>query len=118
MEQHFRRHDGEPFDPLYFRGGEPLGEGWYRLEDAFFLEAAAGDDALVFEWANSEYRIDVSTRDAEDIAFLVVDGVDDPPDELVVVMVRERSLGARLGALFRPRKQVVVERNVTASRVA
>lgn len=118
MEQHFRRHDGEPFDPLYYRGGEPLGDAWYRLEDAFFLEIPAGDEDLVFEWADTDYRIDVRTPEAEDVTFLVVDGVDDPPDELVVVVVRERSLGARLGALLRREKPVVAERNVSAGRVA
>jgi predicted Zn-dependent protease with MMP-like domain len=118
MEQHFRRHDGEAFDPLYFRGGEPLGDGWYRLEDAFFLEIPAGEEELVFEWADSDYRVDVTTRESDDVTFLVVDGVDDPPDELVVVAVRERSLRARLGALFRREQPVVAERGVSAERVA
>jgi hypothetical protein len=37
-EQNFARQDGERFDPTFYRSGEKVAEGIYRLDDDFFLE--------------------------------------------------------------------------------
>ena len=51
-EQNFARQDGEPFDPLFYRSGEKVAEGVYRLDDDFFLEheAVAPGSALQLEF--------------------------------------------------------------------
>jgi predicted Zn-dependent protease with MMP-like domain len=117
MEQHFRRHDGEPFDPFYFRGGEPLGDGWYRLEDAFFYETEESGTDITFAWDGSTYRIVEPIEGPADVNFITVDGVDSPPGELCIVIVRGKSLRSRLGALLRREQATVVEGSARAERL-
>lgn len=116
MEQHFRRHDGEPFDPYYFRGGEPLGSGWFRLEEAFFLEVdGAPEGAVSFEWSGQRYAVRVSVEDMS-ITYVTVTAVADAPDELVIVVVPKRPLRWRIRALLRPRPVAVLETTAAAER--
>lgn len=114
MEHHFRRHDGQPFDPFYYRSGEPVGDGWYRLEDAYFREAGqtTGED-VAFTWAGRRYTIAVPESDA-DVTFVTVDRVPDAPDELILVLVRKKSLPARLRALVRKKAPTVSQRTERA----
>ena len=45
VEENFKRRDGESFDPLFFRAGEPAGPGRYRVEDELFQEHEYRDPA-------------------------------------------------------------------------
>jgi hypothetical protein len=110
MDHHFRRHDGAPFDPYYYRGGEPVGDGWYRLEHAYFHEVeATADPRLSFTWAGRRYSVanpDIDT----DVTFVTLDEVHDAPGELVVVVVRRQSFAERVRALARKQGPTVSER--------
>src|SRR5881296_4512246 len=37
-EQNFARHEGHPFDPLFYRSGEELAPGVYKVDDDVFME--------------------------------------------------------------------------------
>ena len=102
VEENFRRADGEAFDPFFFRLGERLGDGWYQLEDAFFLEVDATDrDCVEFTWNGVRYHVDLPHFD-EDVVFLDIEsGVDDPPSELCLVLLRQRRLRARVRAVLK-----------------
>ena len=90
-EQNYARQAGEPFDPLFFRDGERLGAGLFRVEDDYFLELGLADEAPAakFEWAGGRYRADLP-GDLTLPAFLSVQGLESPPPgELVLVLLRK-----------------------------
>jgi hypothetical protein len=98
-EQNFARQDGERFDPLFYRSGEKVAEGIYRLDDDFFLEheAVAPGSELRFDWHGRSYGATVPA-DATLPAFLSVEGIEEPPPgDLVVVLPSS----AGLRSLFR-----------------
>jgi hypothetical protein len=94
VEQNFARLDGESFDPTFYLRGEPLGDGLWRVEDDIFMDrmvAEPGDVAEV-SWRERSYRVAVPTG-ATLPAFLVLDGIADPPEgELVLVLRRKPGL--------------------------
>ncbi|HEY6807780.1 MAG TPA: hypothetical protein VI160_03240, partial [Gemmatimonadales bacterium] len=40
-EQNFARHEGKPFDPVFYRSGERRAPGAWQVDDDFFLELPA-----------------------------------------------------------------------------
>lgn len=95
MDEHFKREDGQPFDPFYYRGGEPHDDGWYRVEDLWFLERPADAPIQQFDWAKRRYEVHVPDRTA-DVTFVVIHGVKEAPAALNLVLVRPRGLGSLL----------------------
>lgn len=94
VEQNYLRIDGEVFDPLFYMSGVPEGGGWYRVEDCWFFETEAANRGRVgFEWEGRRYSVPVPD-DPHAFLFITVNGVDDPPEELCVV-VRTRKGGLR-----------------------
>jgi hypothetical protein len=94
-EQNFARQDGERFDPLFYRSGEKVTEGIYRLDDDFFLEheAVAPGSDLQLEWHGRRYVATVPSE-ATLPAFLTLDGIEEPPPgDLVVVLPAPSGLG-------------------------
>ncbi len=94
VEHNFARQDGEPFDPLFYLDGEPAGVGRYRVDDDVFLDTVV--DALPSEqrflWQGCAYRV-VLPGGAALPAFLTIEGLPDPPDgDLVLVLRRKPGL--------------------------
>ena len=82
------------------RAGEPLGDGWFRVEKDLFLERQATEDTVEFELAGSSYTLDVP-ENAGDVTFVaVVDGLPRDAPPLTVVLLRPRSWRATLRSLF------------------
>ncbi|MCI0432132.1 MAG: metallopeptidase family protein [Gemmatimonadetes bacterium] len=98
VEENFRRIDGEPFDPLFYLDGESLGDGWYRVEDTWFLEVddspGAGREAG-FAWEGRNYRVGLPDS-TEPVLFLKVDGVHGLNGELCLVVRRRVGVLRRL----------------------
>jgi hypothetical protein len=91
VEHNFARHDDEPFDPTFFLSGERQPNGSYQVEDDIFLDHLVQEvpESVAFDWEGRQYRVDVPP-DAELPCFLVVDGVVNPPEgELVLVLRRK-----------------------------
>jgi Zincin-like metallopeptidase len=91
VEHNYARHDGEPFDATFFLSGEVDPDGNYRVEDDVFIDCVVRSlpESVPFVWGGRRYRAPVP-GDAELPCFLVVDGVSDPPEgELVVVLRRK-----------------------------
>ncbi|MEZ4417525.1 MAG: metallopeptidase family protein [Gemmatimonadota bacterium] len=100
MDQHFARLDGEPFDPWYYRSGEPAEEGGFRFEDQWFLESAwetTPPRTLHFEHGGRCWSVDVPERPA-DLHFLIVEGTPEQLSQVQIVLVRRRRWRERLGA--------------------
>jgi hypothetical protein len=116
-DQNFRRYQGEPFDPFFFRHGMPEG-GWLRVEDEYFLEVQPSANAIDFEWSGARYRCNVPVATADVTLATVVAGVVGAPEALHLVIVRPPRAEGLLRALrsvFRPRRAEVVGLDVEAT---
>ncbi|MGD8277633.1 MAG: metallopeptidase family protein, partial [Gemmatimonadota bacterium] len=107
MEEHFARREGESFDPFYYRAGESLGRGVYRLDGLYFVEIeGAGAEAAVFAgegaagagagpakqgvtfvWEGNRYDVALPDLDADIVFAEVVEGVEPAPAELHLVLL-------------------------------
>jgi len=85
-EQNFARHEGEDFDPVFYRSGERVAEGVWKVDDDVFIEASPDD----FVWHGKRYRVDGKVVPP---TFLTLDRLDDPPPgEAVLVVPRKATL--------------------------
>jgi hypothetical protein len=94
VEANFARHDGEAFDPAFYRDGDSLAPGVYRVEDDVFLEQVVRHppEAVTFVWHGRSYRAPVPPA-ATLPCFLTVAGVEEPPaGDLVLVLRRKASV--------------------------
>jgi hypothetical protein len=115
MDENFKRLRGDPFDPFFFRSGEPVGPGIYQAERDFFIELEYDGELapeLEVDWRGRRLIVPVP-EERGDVAFLqVVEGLERPgeePDhELCVVLVRRESLLGGVRRWFR-REAVAVE---------
>ncbi len=91
VEQNYARQDGEAFDPGFYLAGAPVGEDVWRVEDDVFLDRVVRTipESVPVRWAGREYVVTVPPESTLP-AFLVLDGVADPPEgELVLVLRRK-----------------------------
>ncbi len=102
VEQNFARQDGEPFDPAFYLRGEPIGEGIWRVEDDVFIDRIVGglEPRVEASWGNHTYEVPVPDE-ATLPAFLTLDGVADPPEGDLVLVLRRKP---GVMALLRPGK--------------
>ena len=90
-EQNFARQDGEAFDPLFHLDGEPAGPEGYRVDDDVFLDRLVDSvppDVRVL-WRGRVYRVAVP-GDLTLPAFLTLEGVAEPPEGELVLVLRRR----------------------------
>jgi hypothetical protein len=93
-EQNFARHERRPFDPVFYRSGEAIAPGIYKVEDDVFLETAwdvgSGEWAEI-TWHGVRYRVPMNG--IRPPAFLTLDGlVDAPHGDAVLVLPKKSSL--------------------------
>lgn len=85
-DQNFARHEGMPFDPVFYRSGERIADGVWKVDDDVFLEGGA---ELV--WHGRRYRAPIAGVRIP--AFLALDGLaEPPPGDAVLVLPRRGSL--------------------------
>jgi hypothetical protein len=83
-EQNFARHEGKTFDPVFYRSGERIAEGVFKVDDDVFLEGS-GD----FSWHGKRYRAPVAG--VKPPAFLTLHGLSDAPHGDAVLVLRKRA---------------------------
>ena len=91
VEHNFARHDGESFDPTFYLSGNPEGADRYSVDDDVFIDRIVSSipSSIDFSWQGRAYQAELPPG-AELPCFLVVEGVRDPPEgELVVVLRRK-----------------------------
>jgi len=100
-EANYARADGEPFPPLFYRDGERVADGVFKVEDDVFLETmlergaweAAAGRPLPFTW-HGRPCVAALPAALPDVLFVTVTGARPaPPGELVLVV--RRKPGAR-----------------------
>lgn len=91
VEQNFARQDGESFDPAFHLEGEPTGPGAYRVDDDVFLDRIVSrpPERVEVEWGGRSYTVPLPPG-ASLPAFLVLDGVAEPPPGDLVLVLRRR----------------------------
>jgi hypothetical protein len=94
-DQNFARHEEERFDPTFYRSGERLAEGVYKVEDDVFIEGGAGSgerSAPEIVWHGKKYRVPLASGTRAP-AFLTLEGLEEPPPgDAVLVLTRRASL--------------------------
>ncbi|HXF95177.1 MAG TPA: metallopeptidase family protein [Gemmatimonadales bacterium] len=91
-EQNFARREGEPFDPAFYRSGEQVAPGIYKVDDDVFIEREAGKgegDTADLVWHGRRYRAPVP-EGVKPPAFLVLEGLDEPPPGQAILVLRPR----------------------------
>ncbi len=90
-EANYARHDGEPFDPLFYLDGDAPVPGVYQVEDDWFLDHVVRRllPEVEFTWHGRRYRVAVPPGLAPP-CYLLVDGVADPPPGDLVLAFRPR----------------------------
>jgi len=89
LEQNLARQAGEPFDPVFYRSGESLGPGIYKVEDDVFLEWQEGGGTGAqpeFIWHGRRYRAPEAPG-VERPLFLTLEGLAAAPAGDVVLVV-------------------------------
>lgn len=81
-EQNFARHEGKPFDPMFYRSGERIADGVFKVDDDVFLEGTAE-----ISWHGKGYRAPVGG--VKPPAFLTLHGLADAPHGDVVLVLRK-----------------------------
>ena len=113
-DENFKRHQGEPYDPFFFRLGVPI-DAWRRVEDEFFLELdRPAEPHATFAWHARRYRVDIPAEVADLMLLTITGGVPDAPGALHLALVTQRGWRLRLRRIVRPQALAVVERDVNA----
>jgi hypothetical protein len=103
VDENFKRVDGEPFDPLFYRAGVQIGENVYRVEDDVFIEVFRADThafRFEFEFEGAHYTAEIPGH-AADVLFAYVEDAPVGVADFCVVRVRERGVFATLRAALR-----------------
>lgn len=112
-EQNFARLEGQPFDPVFYRSGEKIEDGVYRVDDDVFFERIVPvlPETGELEWHGTRYRVTVPQQPLP--LYLVLDGVHPaPPGEAVLVFQRRTRVRDLFRRAFRPAEAHVVVESV------
>ncbi len=99
-EQNFARHEGRPFDPVFYRNGETVAERVTKVDDDVFIETdwnrAAGLKEIV--WHGRRYRVRLPAASRRATVFVTLEGLADPPPGEAVLVTPGK---ASIWSLFR-----------------
>jgi hypothetical protein len=93
-EENFKRHEGQPFDPAFYRSGESVADGIWKVDDDVFIERKAGRDkgeGLEIVWHGRHYRVSVRRPSTRAAAFVSLDGLAEPPPGDAVLVLPRRT---------------------------
>jgi hypothetical protein len=113
-DENFKRRDGQPFDPLFYRSGEPAGPGRWAVDHDVFIErvlsAAEFGAAEAFTVELDGTSATVPRPDAlGDVHFVYLEDVEAARGDVALVLVRRRGAWEALKAAFSPRAPEVLE---------
>jgi hypothetical protein len=115
-EQNFARADGELFDPVFYRNGETVAAGVFKVEDDVFLEgdpAQVTGDHYELVWHGRRYRAPVLAAERRVWRFITLEALDEPPPGDAVLVFPGRA--SALDVLRRP--AAPVSQAVTVERL-
>lgn len=113
-DENFKRMAGEPFDPEFYRSGEEVDPGVFRIERDVFIEVRYRSDAeprpwIEFSWNGQPHRVR-TPAELGDVCFLqLAGGIDGGPSDVCLVIVRRRGGLAALRDWLQGRPPRMVE---------
>ena len=119
MDENFKRLEGDPFDPEFYRYGERVAPGVFEAERDVFVEIEyeAGNPPgprVAFDWGGGRASVE-RPEEIGDVAFLqVIDGLDLGEHALCVVLVRRRGWMEKLRSVLRSAEPRIVDVEVVA----
>ena len=99
-EENFKRHEGEPFDPVFYRSGERVAEGVWKIDDDVFIERGRGPkghgagsgERVELVWHGRPHGLRLPATGAAPL-FVVLDGLaEPPPGDAVLVVPRQATV--------------------------
>lgn len=120
VDQDFKRREGQPFDAFYYRAGERLTEGAYRVAGTVFLERPVERRTarVSFAWQGRDFMVQPPMLSSPVVFLQVVEGVPLTDDEeLYLVLVQHSGLAAIFRALWRRRPAEIAQGEVRAELV-
>ena len=116
-DENFKRRAGKPFDPGFYRAGEPVGDGAWEVDGDLFLERELTAEQL--RWTRelavtvdgAEMSVPVPPR-IGDVHYLYLQGRWDEERDVAVVIVRRQGAWEQLRRLFSTRPLAVGESSV------
>ncbi|MEX0893681.1 MAG: hypothetical protein WEB88_16060 [Gemmatimonadota bacterium] len=120
VEENFKRVAGEPFDPVFYRGGEPLAPGVWLVDQDVFIEQpwpAAAPASAELTWEDAAWRVPVPPEPEGDVLLLRLANLESERGEVVLALVRPLGFGDRLRLLLRGGRLRGQEREVVAEPV-
>jgi hypothetical protein len=86
--ENFKRHEGQPFDPHFYRSGEAVAPGVYKVDDDVFLEGQTGE----LTWHGCRYRVTLPTARRAPFFVTLAGLADPPPGDAILVVQPPRAL--------------------------
>jgi hypothetical protein len=94
-EENFKRHEGQPFDPVFYRSGEQVADGIWKVDDDVFIERQekgwGQGKGLELVWHGRRYRARVPRAPGGAPAFLSLEGLAEPPPGDAVLVLRRKA---------------------------
>jgi predicted Zn-dependent protease with MMP-like domain len=114
-DENFKRREGQPFDPLFYRAGHPVAPDTWEVDGDLFVErildaaAFARDAEIAVAFDGEEVRVPRPER-LGDVHYVYLDGLfEDDGTDVALVLVRRRGGWESLAGLFRRREVEVLE---------
>lgn len=116
-DENFKRREGQPFDPLFYRAGEPVAENAWEVDGDLFVErlidAAEFDRTPELEVTVEDETVTVPRPETlGDVHYVYLDNLFDDAADVALVLVRRRGTWESITSLFRPRDLQVLESSV------
>lgn len=89
-EENFKRHEGEVFDPVFYRSGEEIADGVWKVDDDVFVEGERGEgrgEKVPMTWHGRKYRVPAPPG----ATFFILEGLDEPPPGDAVLVLKRRA---------------------------
>ncbi|HEX5724208.1 MAG TPA: DUF2007 domain-containing protein [Longimicrobiaceae bacterium] len=110
-DENFKRREGQPFDPLFYRSGEPAGESAWEVDGDLFIERELDPGAFA---GMTEIEVEVEGEPLAvprpdalgDVHYVYLDGLyeEDDAGEVALVLVRRRGAWESVRGLFGGRR--------------
>lgn len=108
-DQNFARGDGQPFDPVFYRSGEQVAAGVYKVDDDVFIET----EDEVITWHGRRYRLPMPPG-ATPPLYLTLEGLLTPPAGDVIVVVPRRPSFSDLWRRRRVTRHIIAVKPIDA----
>lgn len=140
MDEDFKRHDGQPWDPWYWQKADPVAPGVWAAEDHVFIEIELSQarfdalDEVRFDWPPEPGRgapPDPSATDAPgatwafsrpaelgDLHFVLLEGLPAAPPLVEAVLVRSTGWWKEVKRMVAGRRPRVLESEARVRRIA